>query len=384
MLPVLPVITGLIAGGMVAFGCRRGSALVPSAGGAAFLLGGTLAALAFALRQPVEVPWKALGGWVSWCQVYAYQAFAIGWAWHFLQRNERRRVARPGWTAKDNLVLVAQVAALLVISGYIILVYRIFPSLSSLGLLLLLLLGIRRRSRAFVFDFAPVLFTLLAYESLRVFAGRLAPGRIHVTDIIAAERFLFGGALPGAMLQHALWHHGVFSEVLRVVSTAFYFSHFVVPLGLMVWIWQREYAVYWPFVWGVVTLAYLAFATYVLFPAAPPWWATYYGYLRGAWAVHAFPPPEVMLQGANPVAAMPSLHMALPTFQAMFGVAVWKKRGLWLWIFPLGVGFATLYLGQHYVVDLLAGILYAAVVFWLFRPWLRKALAASGKGKAVE
>jgi len=34
--------------------------------------------------------------------------------------------------------------------------------------------------------------------------------------------------------------------------------------------------------------------------------------------------------------------------------------------------FSLVYLGEHYVIDILAGILYASVVFWFSLFWLKK------------
>jgi membrane-associated phospholipid phosphatase len=49
---------------------------------------------------------------------------------------------------------------------------------------------------------------------------------------------------------------------------------------------------------------------------------------------------------------------------------VWRKR--WRWyvivpaaVYPLALSFARVYSGDHYVIDLLAGYLYAAAVFML-------------------
>jgi len=149
-----------------------------------------------------------------------------------------------------------------------------------------------------------------------------------------------GGHVASALLQNWLWDRP-FSPILDNIALAFYASHYILPIVL----------------------------TYVLFPAAPPWWAAYFGYLEGVRAYHSI---DILLNSPNPVAAMPSLHMAMPTYLALFGTFLWRKRGLWLWIFPLGVAFATVYLGHHYVVDLLAGMAYALAVFIGVFIWIRR------------
>ncbi len=314
-------------------------------------------------------------GWRYWTLLLVHLIFATLWGWditsHLLHQEGFPRPQQPPG-ASDTPLLILQITLVVVISLFITLYNKAFPPPDFLSLLLILLLGLHRYYRIFLLDFAPLLFTLLAYETLRAFADNLSPYQIHVTDIIALERFLFDGQIPSALLQHLIPWPTPIGQVLRMVSVLFYYSHFVLPFVLSLWIWRRYRQVYSTFVTGLVILSIAGFTTFFLFPAAPPWWASFYGYLQGALAVHAYPPPSVMLTGPNPVAAMPSLHMAYPSFQALFASTLWGKRGAWLWIFPLGVSFATLYLGHHYVVDLLAGLLYAFLVFAFLYPWIHK------------
>ena len=76
-------------------------------------------------------------------------------------------------------------------------------------------------------------------------------------------------------------------------------------------------------------------------------------------------PTLVEWAGPNHTAAMPSLHMAWPVYIALFCVFTWGKKAAWVFALPLCVGFATIYLGHHYVVDLLAGTVYALATFFM-------------------
>ena len=64
---------------------------------------------------------------------------------------------------------------------------------------------------------------------------------------------------------------------------------------------------------------------------------------------------------------MPSLHAAWP----VIGLLVIRKHGLPHWLFgaqalqALGVAFAVVYAGEHYAVDVLAGVIYALVAWWI-------------------
>jgi len=70
---------------------------------------------------------------------------------------------------------------------------------------------------------------------------------------------------------------------------------------------------------------------------------------------------------ANPVAAMPSLHTAFATIIALF--LAQQFRSAWRWLFllyPLLMGLALVYLAEHYVVDVVAGVILRAD--YPFRP----------------
>ena len=67
---------------------------------------------------------------------------------------------------------------------------------------------------------------------------------------------------------------------------------------------------------------------------------------------------------ANNVAAMPSLHAAYAMLFTLFfwSILPWWTRPL-LALYPVAMAFALVYTGEHYVIDVLLGWLYAAVVY---------------------
>jgi membrane-associated phospholipid phosphatase len=227
-----------------------------------------------------------------------------------------------------------------------------------------------RGGRAFLLEFAPFLLLLVTYKQMRNFADDLTASDINVTNLIRWEKALFGGTLPNHWVQTHLWDQP-YSPVLDALSNTLYLSHFLSPLVISAILWQKRRSMYWAFAIALVVLSYAAFATYVLFPAAPPWWATLYGYLpdQPVTLDHFVTSGEALAKGANPVAAMPSLHVAYPTFIMLVSIYVWGKRGIPVILLPLGVVFAIVYLGHHYVIDALAGAAYAVVVFSTVYLW---------------
>jgi hypothetical protein len=60
--------------------------------------------------------------------------------------------------------------------------------------------------------------------------------------------------------------------------------------------------------------------------------------------------------GGNPVAAMPSLHFASSVMASHALSEVDRRAGRIGWAYTGTLGFALVYLGEHYVVDLAAGL----------------------------
>jgi len=59
-------------------------------------------------------------------------------------------------------------------------------------------------------------------------------------------------------------------------------------------------------------------------------------------------------------------------------ITVWGRKGIPVILLPLGVIFAIVYLGHHYVIDALAGMFYATAVFLTVYPWARKFTESHG------
>jgi membrane-associated phospholipid phosphatase len=112
-------------------------------------------------------------------------------------------------------------------------------------------------------------------------------------------------------------------------------------------------------------------AGYWLVPTAPPWWAGENGYVE--------PVRRIMVEagsqfwgdlwqrlydslGRNPFAAMPSLHFGTSVMAAHVLGEVGTTEAAIGWAYAMTLGFALVYLGEHYVIDLVAGFALAEAV----------------------
>jgi membrane-associated phospholipid phosphatase len=66
--------------------------------------------------------------------------------------------------------------------------------------------------------------------------------------------------------------------------------------------------------------------------------------------------------GGNPWAAMPSLHFASSLLAALLLAEIGPVPGALGWGYSAALGFALVYLGEHYLTDLVAGAALVGVV----------------------
>lgn len=245
-------------------------------------------------------------------------------------------------------------------------------SLTPDRIFIILLFGaiIVGRGKTFLRDWVPFIALLIGYEMVRGFADT-AGFKVHIEELINVERAIFG-FLPGVELQKqffnperiALWDIG---------AVVIDFLHFLLPLVVAFYFWVNSKGAYWKFVIALLTLSFTGFITYLLYPAAPPWYADQRAGLIEIHKVVDFVVADVgwgwdfsrIYNNLNPnqVAALPSLHSAYPWLAFLALRKFNKKVGLYFLPYPFLVWISVVYLGEHYVIDVLAGIFYATMVY---------------------
>jgi PAP2 superfamily len=282
-----------------------------------------------------------------------------------MQRTFRQLIAFAQGHPRMALLRALVVAILL----YVFIVKRIFWTPDTLFIAFAILFVVFGQAKAFVIRFLPFMSLLVIYDSFRGLADNLNKS-VHFTPMITADKWPFHGTLPTTWLQQHLWHG-------HVLWYDFYFYflytiHFVMPVALAILIWKKRDEVYWPFVVALVGLSFMAFVTYIVFPAAPPWMAAEHGLIgvhhisSEIWAVMGVENFSEVYSKLSPneVAAVPSLHAAYPTLFILFLAKLFGWRKMW-WValYPLSLWFGVVYLGEHYVIDVLLGILYAVLAY---------------------
>jgi membrane-associated phospholipid phosphatase len=237
-----------------------------------------------------------------------------------------------------------------------------------LGLLAVTLIG---HVRKLLKEWFPFILFILGYEFLRGLISYVGKN-VNILPMINIDKSIFG-FIPTVKLQSLLYNpvHLVWYDYL---ATLLYVCHVITPVIVGYYFWLKDKIFFSKFAFAFLILSYMAFITYIIFPAMPPWMAGSLGYLphitevTGVVLSHFFrigvvSNSVISLLDINSVAAMPSLHAAFPLMIFFFLFKWSKKAGLMFLPYVLGVWFSIIYLGEHYFIDVVIGAVYSIVVF---------------------
>lgn len=210
---------------------------------------------------------------------------------------------------------------------------------------------------------APFVLLLVAYEIMRDVASAIG---LPAHDLARLDRTLFNGYQPTLVLQSAVGRLAD-ADVFEDLGSLVYATHFLLPVAVAAWLWRKDRGAFRGFGLTLLVLCLLAFVTYVVAPTAPPWLAqpaSVRNLIDDAIQRSGVPSSVVWLYAHhdyNLYAAFPSLHAGFPVVAA---VAAWRqnrKVGIALWVWAAIVWIVVVYLGEHYVSDVIGGIFYAAI-----------------------
>ena len=253
-------------------------------------------------------------------------------------------------------------------------------------LLLVLVVGgaVLGLTRQMLVRFAPLMGALIVFDWMRGWADKINTS-VHFLPQLEFDKWLFHGTVPTVWLQAHLWRGHV--SWYDFFFLGLYLMHFLLPVivSLVLWRWRPQF--FWPFEWAIVGTTLAGIVTFAIYPAAPPWMAAQDNLLGGpfvrisgavatAMGVKNFSAVDAAVSPNN-VAAVPSLHAAFPLIAAVFLILAfgWRRAG-WTMVYPLAMWFGVVYMGEHYVFDVILGIGYALVGCWaslrLYRLWLAR------------
>jgi hypothetical protein len=230
-------------------------------------------------------------------------------------------------------------------------------------------------------DWLPIVAVLWVYDLTRGAADSFGIG-VHYHPMIDFDQAIFG-EVPTVWIQHQIYEPRSV-QWWDVAFTLVYTSYFIVPFVLAGWLWVRDRLGFQHFTRRLVTLSLAGLATYIAFPAAPPWMAGEMGLIGevhrttgDGWQVLGVGTASLFSKGqgaANMVAAVPSLHSAITTLVALFlwGRVRRKRLRPLLLLYPLAMAVTLMATGEHYFFDVALGWVYAGAVMGAWTLWERR------------
>jgi len=213
-------------------------------------------------------------------------------------------------------------------------------------------------------------------------------GPIHVGDLYDAERHWFGfNGSSGREIWPDFFreHHWTALDLLCG------------PVYLCVWIEMIPFALYLSLkdparlsrlMWTYLAAHLAGFATWVLYPAAPPWYVELHGTGPAVLGTVSNAAGLARLdqilgidlvqglygRSVNVFGAMPSLHIAAPTVFLCIAAGMGRTWIMGASLFAAIMAFSAVYFRHHYILDVLAGAGYACGAYatvvtvenWLF------------------
>jgi hypothetical protein len=193
--------------------------------------------------------------------------------------------------------------------------------------------------------------------------------RVRIDYTVRADRTIGGGVTPTLRLQRAFGRPGRVNAAERVLIWS-HWIWFLVPHGTVLYLLLRHRERFPRGACLIYATFDLGLIGYWAVPTAPPWYAAARGHMDDGrtpelrrmmveYGEHFWKSrwqPLYGFLGGNPLAAMPSLHFATSVQAAHLLSDTGPVAGALGWSYTATLGVALVYLGEHYVVDLAAGL----------------------------
>jgi len=264
------------------------------------------------------------------------------------------------YSRRPGPLVGVSLAYLLLVSG--VMIWRgISVSPDYLLLILVPVALLSGRFLRFLRDWVPFIALFLGYEAVRGIAPKSGI-KAHYGFPIKIDRALFGGTDPSQWVQAQLGS----LHWLAVACTVVYFCHFIIPIAVGMVLWLVDRVQFLRYTVALLAMSFAAFVVFLLVPVAPPWLAGQHHLLPGVQSLISLPSsvsPYYNWLDPDASAAFPSLHAAYPLLAALALWPVTRRGAALAFTWCAAVWFSVVYLGQHYVTDVLGGIVFA-VVTW--------------------
>ncbi len=250
--------------------------------------------------------------------------------------------------------------------------FNILGFLSKLIILIILIgtsliLGSARKFLSDWFLFLSVVYLSDTLRGLIYYLINRYELPVYCEYVFKLEKSIFG-TIPSVMLQSTLLKDGDFTW-LEKICTSLHGTHFIAFLIIGFFFWLKDSNLFARFKVSFYFLLTAGMSLYALVPTAAPWMASQmFGLMPPL--VHfnielytMYLPDLTAGFNTNPVAAMPSLHAAFPFLCSLLLWSKYKFRAIPFYIYTGLILFTIVYTGDHYVIDIIFGIVIALISY---------------------
>jgi membrane-associated phospholipid phosphatase len=231
----------------------------------------------------------------------------------------------------------------------------------------ILLLSLERRRKGLIhllrYWYPLVLYTFLYYQTGLI-------NRVIIPNFL--DGFFLGldvkifGKFPGFIL-YGNGGNAFLDEFFHF----FYFSYYLIIPVTGILLWRKDEKLFERFVFQVSLLFYLCYLIYIFLPVEGPISLRDEFYREGGLFRQLV--DFIYKKGENPGAAFPSSHVAVTLLVAWWGSRFMGKWKVCYWSVFIFLSIATIFCMFHYAVDVIAGILLATLMLFLFNTMQRRA-----------
>lgn len=267
--------------------------------------------------------------------------------------------------SRSTLIRIAVATTLIVISLFTNRQFLGWGLVATLAVLIVPL-GRARGAIAALVPYAGIWFLFTFIRSL---ADETILAKTVNTRASEIERWIFNGELPSIRLQ-AEFYDPFDLHWWDFYLTFVHWSYFLIPHAVAAYLWWKRPARFQHYLRAMTLLLVLGLVLYFALPSNPPWMAPESVNTPGAPTVLRIMEPIAKEVGggiyeagykivgeSNPIAAMPSIHMAITFLMVCVGRDYSRWWRIASWFYAISMGFALVYLGEHYVIDVVVGCL---------------------------
>jgi len=304
------------------------------------------------------------------------------------ERKEKPKIKPVVLVTPSSLLAPATIRnSFLITASYLVISYLLIgfkPEQLILAGLVNVLYFASRITRRLIIGFSVFIIYWIVFDYMKAFPN-YRHNEVHIQDLYNWEKSWFGFHWNNAFVTPNEYFAQNISASLDILSGIFYLCWVPVPLAFAAVLFFKNRQLFFQFSLTFFLVNIIGFIGYYSYPAAPPWYVSQYGFdfvsstpgntaglgrFDTLLGVDIF--KGIYAKSSNVFAAMPSLHAAYMLIVVFFGIKA-KMRG-WNILFAMitiGIWFAAVYSGHHYILDILAGIVCTVIGISLFQFWVK-------------